>query len=124
MWGAARDGPPEANGYVGVQVEADAAQDHGPDNLDLRDCTDYGAPVVRVGPVPLFAEGVDNVCPVWWQAGLPCNNVPEAAGEDAEEVGGGMVVCLSREAVVAWGLVWPETVDRLPDFVDGDGAFF
>ena len=29
--------------------------------LHLRDCTDYGAPVVRVGPVSLFVEGADNV---------------------------------------------------------------
>ena len=35
-----------------------------------------------------------------------------------------MVVCLCREAVVAWGFVLPETVDGLPDFVDGEGAFF
>ena len=35
-----------------------------------------------------------------------------------------MVVCLRREAVVAWGFVLPETVDGLPDFVDGGGALF
>ena len=35
-----------------------------------------------------------------------------------------MVVCLGRQAVVAWGFVLPETVDGLPDFVDGEGAFF
>ena len=35
-----------------------------------------------------------------------------------------MVVCLCREAVVAWGFVLPETVDGLPDFVDGKGALF
>ena len=34
-----------------------------------------------------------------------------------------MVVCLRREAVVAWGFVLPETVDGLPDFVDGKGRF-
>ena len=45
-------------------------------------------------------------------------------GEDAEEVGGEVVVCLRREAVVAWGFVLPETVDGLPDFVDGGGALF
>ena len=45
-------------------------------------------------------------------------------GEDAEEVGGEVVVCLRREAVVVWGFVLPETVDGLPDFVDGEGAFF
>ena len=45
-------------------------------------------------------------------------------GEDAEEGGGGVVVCLRREAVVASGFVLPETVDGLPDFVDGEGAFF
>ena len=28
-----------------------------------------------------------------------------------------------REAVVAWCFVVPETVDGLPDFVDGEGAF-
>ena len=33
-----------------------------------------------------------------------------------------MVVCLRREAVVAWGFVLRETVDGLPDFVDGEGA--
>ena len=43
-------------------------------------------------------------------------------GEDAEEVGGEVVVCLCREAVVAWGFVLPETVDRLPDFVYAEGA--
>ena len=35
-----------------------------------------------------------------------------------------MVVCLSREAVVAWSFVLPETVDGLPDFVDGEGPLF
>ena len=35
-----------------------------------------------------------------------------------------MVVCLRREAVVAWGFVLPETVDGLLDFVDGEGALF
>ena len=39
-------------------------------------------------------------------------------------MGGKVVVCLRREAVVAWGFVLPETVDGLPDFVDGEGAFF
>ena len=62
MWGAAWDGPPEARWYVGVQVGADAAQEDGPDDFDLRDRTDYGAPVVRVRPVPFFVEGADNVC--------------------------------------------------------------
>ena len=38
-------------------------------------------------------------------------------------MGGEVVVCLRREAVVAWGFVLPETVDGLPDFVDGEGAF-
>ena len=124
MWGPAWDGPPEARWYVGVQVGADAAQEDGPDDFDLRDRTDYGAPVVRVCPVPFFVEGADNVCPVWWQGGPPRDDVPEAVGEDAEEVGGEVVVCLCREAVVAWGFVLPETVDGLPDFVDGEGAFF
>ena len=35
-----------------------------------------------------------------------------------------MVVCLLREAVVAWRFVLPETVDGPPDFVDGEGALF
>ena len=35
-----------------------------------------------------------------------------------------MVVCLCREAVVAWGFVLPETVDGPPDFVDGERALF
>ena len=39
-------------------------------------------------------------------------------------MGGEVVVSLRREAVVAWGFVLPETVDGLPDFVDGEGAFF
>ena len=43
-------------------------------------------------------------------------------GEDAEEVGGEVVVRLRREAVVARGVVLPETVDGPPDFVDGEGA--
>ena len=37
---------------------------------------------------------------------------------------GEVVVCLRREAVVAWGFVLPETVDGLPDFVDDEGALF
>ena len=45
-------------------------------------------------------------------------------GEDAEELGGEVVVCLRREAVVAWGFVLPETVDGLLNFVDGEGALF
>ena len=104
MWGPARDGPPEAGGYVGVLVGADAAQEDGPDDFDLLDRTDYGAPVVRAGPVPFFVEGADNVCPVWWQGDLPRDDVREAVGEDAEEVGGEVVVCFRREAVIAWGL--------------------
>ena len=56
VWGPARDGPPEADRYLGVRVGAYAAQKDGPDDFDLRDCTDYGAPVVRVGPVPLSVE--------------------------------------------------------------------
>ena len=43
---------------------------------------------------------------------------------DAEEVGGDVVVCFRREAVVVWGFALPETVDGLPDFVDGEGALF
>ena len=72
----------------------------------------------------MFVEGADNVCPVWWQGGLPGDDVPEAVGEDAEEVGGEVVVCLRRGAVVAWGFMLLETVDGLPDFVDGEGALF
>ena len=45
-------------------------------------------------------------------------------GENAEEVGGEVVVCLRREAVVAWGFVLPEAVDGAPDFVVGEGALF
>ena len=109
---------------MGVQVGADAAWEDGPDDFDLRDRTDYGAPVVRLCPVPFFVEGADNVCPVWWQGGLPRDDVPEAVREDVEEVRGEVVVCLRREAVVAWGFVLPETVDGLPDFMDGEGALF
>ena len=61
-----RNGPQEAGGYMGVQVGADAAQEDGPHDLDLRDRTDYGALVVRVRPVPFFVEAAENVCPVWW----------------------------------------------------------
>ena len=64
VWGLTGDSSPEAGRYVGVQVGADAAQENGPDHLDLRDSTHYGAPVVRVGPVPLFAGGANNVGPV------------------------------------------------------------
>ena len=124
VWGPARDGPPEAGGYVGVQVGADAAQEDGPDSFDLCDCTDYGAPVVRVGPVRFFVEGADNVCPVSWQRGLPRDDVPAVVGEDAEEVGGEMVVFFCREAVIALGFLLTETVDGLADFVDGEGALF
>ena len=116
--------PQRLAGMWGSRLGADAAQEDGPDDFDLRDCTDYGAPVVRVGPVPLFVEGADNVCPDRRQGGLARDDVPEAMGKDAEEVGGGVVVCLRREAVVAWGFVLPETVDGPPDFVDGEGALF
>ena len=54
---------------------------------------------------------------------MPPDDVPEAVGEDAVEVGGEVVLCLPREAVVARGFVSPETVNGLPDFVDGEGAF-
>ena len=101
MWGPAWDGPPEAGWYVGVEVGADVAWEDGPDDFDLRDCTDYGAPVVRVCRVPLFVQGADNVCPPWWQGGLPRDDAPEVVAEDAEEVGGEVVVCLRREAVLA-----------------------
>ena len=43
--------------------------------------------------------------------------------EDAEDAGGEVVVRLRREAVIVRGIVLPETVDCLPDFVDGEGAF-
>ena len=122
--GTSRDGPPEARGYVGVQVGADAAWEDGADDFDLRDCTDYGAPVVQVGSVPFFVEGADNVCLVWWQGGLPRDDVPEAVGEDAEELGGEVVVCLRREAVVALCFVLPETVDGPLNLLDGEGALF
>ena len=121
--GPARDGSPEAGGYVGVQVGGNAAQEDGPDNPDLRDCTHYGAPDVRVGPVPLFVEGAENVCPVWWQERLPPENVPQAMGKDMEEVGWEVVVHLRREAVVVQAFALPETVDGIPDFVDGEGPF-
>ena len=55
---------------------------------------------------------------------MPRDDVPEAVGEDAEEVGGEVVVCLYREAVVAWGFVLPETVDGPADLVDDEGALF
>ena len=122
MWRLARDGIPEAGGYV-VQVGADAALEDGPDDFDLCDCTDYGTPVVWVGPVSIFVEGADIVCPVWRQGGQPHDDVPEAVGGDAEEVGGEVVVCIRREAVVAWDFVLPETLEGPPDFVDGEGAF-
>ena len=38
---------------------------------------------------------------VWCQGILPHDDVPEAVGEDAEEVGEEVVVSLRREAVVA-----------------------
>ena len=55
---------------------------------------------------------------------MPRDDVPKGVGEDAEGVGGEVVVCLRREAVIAWGFVLPETVDGLLDFVDGEGALF
>ena len=64
VWRPARDSPPEAGRYVGVQVWTDAAQEDGPDDLDLHNATNYVAPVVRLGPVPPFADGVDNAGPV------------------------------------------------------------
>ena len=45
-------------------------------------------------------------------------------GEDAEELGGELVVFLRREAVIAMGFVLPETVHGLLDFVDGEGPLF
>ena len=68
---------------------------------------------MRVCPVPFFVEGADNVCSVWWQGGLPPDDVPEAVGEDAEKVGMEVVVCLRREGVVACGFVLPQTSDGL-----------
>ena len=55
---------------------------------------------------------------------MPRDDVVEAVGEDAEEVGGEVVVCLRREAVIAWGFALPETVDGPPDFMDGEGGPF
>ena len=54
--------------------------------------------------------------------GLSPDNVPQPQGGEAQEMGGEVVVCLSREAVVARGFVLPEIVDGLLDFVDGEGA--
>ena len=95
---------------------ADAAQEDGPDVPDLHYCTHYGTPVVRVDPVPFFVEGADNVCQVWWHGGPSRDDVPEVVGEE-------VVVRLRREAVVARGFVLPESIDGLPDFVDGEGSF-
>ena len=39
-------------------------------------------------------------------------------------MGGEVVVCLRTEAVIGLGFVLLETVDGLPDFVDGEGALF
>ena len=89
MWGLARNGAPEAGGYAGVQVGADAPQEDGPDDFDLRDCTDYGAPVVWAGPVPFFIEGADSVCPVCRQGGLPFDDVPGAVGKECGGAGRG-----------------------------------
>ena len=108
---------------MGVQVGADAAQKDGSDVLDLRDCTHYGAPVVGVAPVPLFVERVDHVGPVWWQGGLSRDNVPQALSEEGVEVHGEVVLRLRSKAVVPRGFVFPEAVNGLPDFVDGEGAF-
>ena len=54
VWGPARDGPPNALGYVGVQVWAHVVQEDGPDDLDLRDCTDYGLPAVGSAQSPFL----------------------------------------------------------------------
>ena len=55
---------------------------------------------------------------------MPRDDVPEAVGEDAEEAGREVEVCLCREAVVAWGFALPDTADGPPDFVHGEGALF
>ena len=39
VWGPARGNAPEAGGYVGIQIGADAAQEDGPQDLHLCDCT-------------------------------------------------------------------------------------
>ena len=113
---------PEAGKYAGVEAGADAAQEDGPDALDLRDCTHYGAPVVRVGSVPLFVEGADNYGSVRWQGALPDDDIPQALGEEAEEVGREVIVRVRSEAVVARGWMFSETTDCLTDFMDGQGA--
>ena len=45
-------------------------------------------------------------------------------GDDAEGVGGEVVVCLCWEAIVVRGFVLPETVDGPADVMDGEGALF
>ena len=55
--------------------------------------------------------------------GLPRNDAPQALSEDAEELGGEVVVRLRREAVVARSFVLRGNLDRLPDFVDGERTF-
>ena len=95
-------------------MPADAAQEDGPDDLHLRECADYGTPVVRVGPVPFFGEGGDKVCPIWWQGGLPRDDVQCVLGRDV----------LIEEAVLGSfehvGWVACEGAIRPPDH--GDGA--
>ena len=122
VWGPAWDSLQEAGRYVGVHAGEDAAQEDGPVDLYLSDCTHYRAPVGRVGPDPLFVEGADTAGPVWWYRGLYRDDVPQEFGEEVDEAGGEVVLCLRREAVVARELVTPETVDGLPDFVDGEAA--
>ena len=112
MWGASRDCLPDGGRYVGVQVEADAAQEDGADDLDLLNGTNYGAPVVRVCQVPLFVEAAQNAGPVRWYRGLSRDDVPQVFGEEAEKVGGEVLVCLRREAVAARGFVFSGHCDR------------
>ena len=122
VWGLARYSSSEAGGYVRVQVGAYAAQEDGPDDIHLHDCTHFGAPVVRVDADLLSEERADHVGQVRWQGGLPRDNYPQALGEDAEKVGGEVIVRLRRKAVLALGSVFLQTVDGRPDFVDGEGA--
>ena len=99
--GPAGHGPPHAGGHVGEDRWRDAAQDERPHQLDLAGGADYGPPVPRLRPVPLFVEGVDQVGPLRGDGRGARDDVPQAGCQAAFDGQGETSVRFGRQTVDA-----------------------
>ena len=118
MWRYAWGGALEAGRYVRVEVGVYGTYEDSTYDFDLSDHAYHEAPAVRVGPVPVFVEGADNVCPFRGHGDSSGDDAAQSLGQEAEEVGGEVVVRLRWEAVVALGFVLSEVYHGFLHFLD------